>query len=127
MRDQQLQVQVDPEELRDAKVTLGQVINTTGNAQVVSQLSFLEASTPGTGGFIETPQQRLQVRHLLEKLADPAELAKVPVEGTAGRLKLGDVSDIKVDHQPLIGDAVVAGGPGLLLVVEKFPGVSTPR
>ena len=111
MRDQQLQVQVDPEELRDAKVTLGQVINTTGNAQVVSQLSFLEASTPGTGGFIETPQQRLQVRHLLEKLADPAELAKVPVEGTAGRLKLGDVSDIKVDHQPLIGDAVVAGGP----------------
>ena len=127
MRDQQLQVQVDPEELRDAKVTLAQVINTTGNAQVVSQLSFLEASTPGTGGFIETPQQRLQVRHLLEKLADPAELAKVPVEGTAGRLKLGDVADIKVDHQPLIGDAVVDGGPGLLLVVEKFPGVSTPE
>ncbi len=126
MRDQQLQVQVDPEKLRDQKVTLAQVINTTGNAQVVSQLSFLEASTPGTGGFIETPQQRLQVRHLLEKLADPAELAKVPVEGTGGRLNLGDVSDVKVGHQPLIGDAVVGGAPGLMLVVEKFPGVSTP-
>ncbi len=126
MRDQQLQVQVDPEELRDQEVTLSQVINTAGNAQVVSQLSFLEASTPGTGGFIETPQQRLQVRHLLEKLANPAELAKVPVEGTRGRLNLGDVAEIKVDHQPLIGDAVVNGAPGLLLVVEKFPGVSTP-
>ena len=127
MRDQQLQVQVDPERLRDRKVTLSQVINTAGNAQVVSPLTFLEASTPGTGGFIETPQQRLQVRHLLEKIADPAELARVPVEGTDGRQQLGDVADIKVDHQPLIGDAVVGGGPGLILVVEKFPGISTPE
>ena len=88
------------------------MINTAGNAQVVSPLTFLEASTPGTGGFIETPQQRLQVRHLLEKIADPAELAKVPVYGTDGDLRLGDVADIKVDHQPLIGDAVVGGGQG---------------
>ncbi|HKN45899.1 MAG TPA: efflux RND transporter permease subunit, partial [Propionibacteriaceae bacterium] len=90
LRDQQLQVQVDPATLRDRKVTLNQVINTAGNAQVVSPLTFLEASTPGTGGFVETPQQRLQVRHLLEKIANPDELAKVPVEGTSGALKLGD-------------------------------------
>jgi Cu/Ag efflux pump CusA len=127
MRDQQLQVQVDPQQLRRDKVTLSQIIATAGNAQVVSPLSFLRASTPGTGGFVETPQQRLQVRHLLEKIADPAELAKVPVEGTKGALQLGDVSKIKVDHQPLIGDAVVNGVPGLVLVVEKFPGVSTPE
>ena len=127
MRDQQLQVQVDPAQLRDRRVTLSQVVNTAGNAQVVSPLTFLEASTPGTGGFVETPQQRLQVRHLLEKIADPAELAKVPVEDTKGRLKLSDVAQVKVDHQPLIGDAVVAGGPGLLMVVEKVPGASTPE
>ena len=125
LRDQQLQVQVDPERLRDQKVTLHQVVTTAGNAQVVSPLTFLEASTPGTGGFIETPQQRLQVRHLLEKIADPAELGRVPVQGTDGRIQLADVADIKVDHQPLIGDAVVAGDTGLFLVVEKFPGVST--
>jgi Cu/Ag efflux pump CusA len=125
LRDQQLQVQVDPQVLRDRNVTLNQVINTAGNAQVVSPLSFLEASTPGTGGFIETPQQRLQVRHLLEKLTDPAEVAKVPVEGAPGNLTLGDVAEIKVDHQPLIGDAVVNGGPGLIMVVEKFPGANT--
>ena len=127
MRDQQLQVQVDPATLRDRKVTLNQVITTAGNAQVVSPLTFLEASTPGTGGFVETPQQRLQVRHLLEKIANPEELAKVPVDGTSGNLRLGDVADIKVDHQPLIGDAVVNGKPGLILVVEKFPGVSTTQ
>jgi Cu/Ag efflux pump CusA len=125
MRDQQLQVQVDPERLRQRGVTLGQVIRSAGNAQVVSPLSFLEASTPGTGGFIETPQQRLQVRHLLEKIADPAELGKVPVEGTGGRLRLADVADIRVDHQPLIGDAIVSGGAGEMLVVEKLPGAST--
>jgi CzcA family heavy metal efflux pump len=125
MRDQQIQVQVDPERLRDQRVSLNQIVKTTGNAQVVSPLSFLEASTPGTGGFIETPQQRLQVRNVLERIADPDELGKVPVDGTGSRLRLSDVSSIKVDHQPLIGDAVVGGGQGLLLVVEKFPGANT--
>jgi Cu/Ag efflux pump CusA len=124
LRDQQIHVQVDPQVLRDRNVTLNQVVSTAGNAQIVSPLSFLEASTPGTGGFIETPQQRLQVRHLLEKLTDPAEVAKVPIEGS-NNLTLGDVAQVKVDHQPLIGDAVVNGGPGLIMVVEKFPGAST--
>ena len=122
MRDQQLQVQVDPEQLRAMDVSLSQVVSTAGNAQVVSPLTFLEASTPGTGGFIETPQQRLQVRHLIEKIADPVSLGKVPIEGTQGRLRLTDVSTVTIGHQPLIGNAVVNGGEGVLLVVEKFPG-----
>ena len=127
MRDQQLQVQVDPERLRRQGVTLSQVVESAGNAQVVSPLTFLEASTPGTGGFIETPQQRLQVRHLIEKIANPEALGGVPVAGTGGRLRISDVADVKVDHQPLIGDAVVEGGPGLMLVIEKFPGADTRR
>jgi Cu/Ag efflux pump CusA len=127
MRDQQLQVLVDPELLREEGVTLNQVIRSAGNAQVVSPLSFLEASTPGTGGFIETPQQRLQVRHLIEKIASPQALGQVPVDGTAGRLRLSDVSDIVVGHPPLIGDALVSGEQGLMLVVEKFPGASTQQ
>jgi CzcA family heavy metal efflux pump len=125
MRDQQLQVQVDPEQLRDRNVTLPQVIKTAGNAQAVSSLSFLEGSTPGTGGFIDTPQQRLQVRNVLDQIANPDALGKVPVEETGGRLRLTDVADIRIGHQPLIGDAVVNDGDGLLLVVEKFPGAST--
>ena len=102
-------------------------MESAGNAQVVSPLTFLEASTPGTGGFIETPQQRLQVRHLIEKIADPDALGGVPVAGTGGRLRISDVADVTVDHQPLIGDAVVEGGPGLMLVIEKFPGADTRR
>jgi Cu/Ag efflux pump CusA len=125
MRDQQIQVQVDPDRLRDRDVTLNQVISTSGNAQVASPVSFLEASTPGTGGFIETPQQRLQVRNVLEDIADPKHLGQVPIEDARGGLRLTDVANIKIDHQPLIGDAIVNDGEGLLLVVEKLPGAST--
>src|SRR5207247_5490176 len=64
-RERQLQVQVDPEKLRDHRVTLMQIIKTAGNALWASPLSFLEASTPGTGGWVETPNQRLGVRHVL--------------------------------------------------------------
>ena len=51
----------------------------------------------------------------------------MPVEGTGGNLRLTDVADIKVDHQPLIGDAVVNDSDGLLLVVEKFPARARSR
>jgi Cu/Ag efflux pump CusA len=124
-REQQLQVQVDPAKLRRHDVTLNQVLRTAGNAQVVSPLTFLEASHPGSTGFLDTPNQRLQIRHVLP-IANPEGLAQVPVEGVpGGRTVLGDVATVKTDHQPLIGDAVVAGGQGLLLVVEKLPGANT--
>jgi CzcA family heavy metal efflux pump len=118
-RDRQLQVQVDPEDLRDREVTLGQVIETAGNALWVSPLSFVEASTPGTGGFIDTANQRLSVQHI-SPLVTPADLARVRVDGANG-LRLDDVAEVVEGHQPLIGDAVVDDGEGLLLVIEKFP------
>jgi CzcA family heavy metal efflux pump len=124
-RDRQLQVLVDPERLRDRGVTLQQIVETAGNAQISTPLSFLEGSTPGTGGFIETPQQRLGIRHILDKLTDPKTLGQVPVDETNGRLKISDVANVVVDHQPLTGDAVVNDGDGLLLVVEKLPGANT--
>ena len=117
-RDRQLQVLADPKRLQDNKVSLLQVLETTGNALWVSSLSFVEASTPGTGGFIDTSNQRIGIRHLLP-IVSPEGLAQVPIEGT--KLVLGDVATIREDHQPLIGDAVTNEGTGLLLVVEKFP------
>jgi CzcA family heavy metal efflux pump len=121
-RDRQLQVQVNPDQLQEAGVTLEQVVETTGNALWVSSLTFLEASTPGTGGFIDTPQQRLGIWHVLP-ISSPEELAQVPLTGTAWRL--GDVANVVEDHQPLIGDAIINDSPNLLLVIEKLPGVNT--
>ena len=121
-RDRQLQVRVDPAQLKRKGVTLTQVIETTGNALWVSPLTFVEASTPGTGGFIESLNQRLAVQHD-SPISTPKQLAAVPVEGVGGnRLRLGDVTTVVQDHQPLIGDASVSDGPGLVLVVQKTPG-----
>jgi CzcA family heavy metal efflux pump len=125
-RERQLQVQVDPAQLVKSHVSLTQVVTTTGNALWVSPLTFVEASTPGTGGFIDTTNQRLSIQHVLP-IRTAADLAQVRVEDTAddNPLRLGDVATVVEDHQPLIGDAVVDNGPGLMLVVEKFPGANT--
>ncbi len=122
-RERQLQVQVDPARLSAAGVTLDQVIATAGEALWVSPLSYLESSSPGTAGWIDTPNQRLTIRHLLP-ISSAEDLAKVTVNGTDGLL-LGDVANVVEDHQPLIGDAMLQDGPGLLLVIEKFPGANT--
>jgi Cu/Ag efflux pump CusA len=64
-RERQLQVQVDPKRLAEKNIPLIDIVKTAGNALWYSPLSFLEASVAGTGGFIETPNQRLGVRHVL--------------------------------------------------------------
>ncbi|HEX8035280.1 MAG TPA: efflux RND transporter permease subunit, partial [Ktedonobacterales bacterium] len=122
MRDRQLQVQVDPQRLAANHVTLDQIVSTTGNALWVSPLSFLNASAPGTGGYIDTPGQRLGVQNVLP-ISSAGDLAKVSLDGTNRRL--GDVTTVVEDHQPLIGDDVLNQDPGLLIVVEKFPGANT--
>jgi Cu/Ag efflux pump CusA len=124
-RDRQLQVQVDPARLRENGVTLSQVITTTGNSLWASPLTFVEASTPGTGGFIDTANQRFAIQHV-SPIKTAGALASVTVEETGGRrLRLDQVATVVEDHQPLIGDAVLSRGPGLMLVVEKFPGANT--
>lgn len=122
-RDRQLQVLVDPRRLRQERVPLQLVIETVGNALWASPLTFIEAATPGTGGFIDTPNQRLGVQHRLP-IRTPEDMAKIPIEEKPG-LVLGDVARIVEDHQSLIGDAVVNDGPGLFLVIEKFPDANT--
>lgn len=131
-RDQQLQVQVDPKRLHASGVTLDRIIRTAGNALWVSPLTFLEASTPGTGGFFDTPTQRLGVQHT-QPIETPEDLAKVviedspdaPASSAGAKQRLSDVATVVQDHQPLIGDAVFTDGPGLLFVIEKFPEANT--
>jgi Cu/Ag efflux pump CusA len=123
--DRQLQVLVDPARLAAHHITLAQIIETAGDAQLVSPLSYLEGSTPGTGGFLEGPNQRITIQPVLP-FGTPANLGQVPVAETSGPrpVPLGSVTDIVVGHQPLIGDALVRGQPGLVLVVQKLPSAS---
>ncbi len=124
-RERQLQVLVDPAKLREKNVTIEQVVSSTGNALWVSPLTFLEASTPGTGGFIDTANQRLGIQHNLPVI-EPKDLATIAIDDTSGApLTLGDVATVVEDHQPLIGDAVVGDDGKFLIVVEKLPNADT--
>jgi CzcA family heavy metal efflux pump len=118
-----LQVQADPARLRANNVSLESVMTTTADALADGLLKFSEGGgVIGTGGFVDTANQRLPVEHVLP-IVQPSHLGEVPVaqkaDGTP--LLLRDVADLKIDHQPLVGDAVIRGRPGLMLIVQKLP------
>ncbi|MCB1124808.1 MAG: efflux RND transporter permease subunit, partial [Verrucomicrobiae bacterium] len=109
-RDRQYQVLVDPDRLKAHGVSLDAVIKAAGDATVVN-----------AGGFIDTPNQRLAIRHLAP-IITPEDLARTVVSFRDGvPLRLGDVAEVMVGNPPPIGDAVINDGPGLLLIVEKQP------
>jgi len=113
-RDRQLQILVDPDRLRDYRLTLDDIIRVTR-----------DATMPAAGGFVETANQRLSVTHV-SAVHTPADLRQVPVAFRNGApLLLGNVADVVEGHQPPIGDAVINDGPGLLLIVEKQLGANT--
>lgn len=122
------QVQVDPERMRAHDVSLDEVMQTTSDALDAGLLHFSNGAVIGTGGFIDTPNQRLSVTSVLP-ISDPDRLAKVPIankqnaDGTP--VRLGDVADVVWDTWPLVGDAVIDGGPGLMMIVEKLPWANT--
>jgi CzcA family heavy metal efflux pump len=124
-RKDQLQVQVDPAALTQRGVTLDQVMQVTAESVDSGLLTFDAGSIIGSGGFMESPNQRVGVRNVLTVLT-PADLAQVPMHSRNGEtVRLGDVARVVQGHPPLIGDAVINGTPGLLFVVEKLPWADT--
>lgn len=109
-RDTQFQVLVDPDRLRANGITLDAVVKAAADAAVLE-----------TGGFMDTPNQRLAVRHL-SPILKPEDLAQTVVDFRGGApVRLGHVADVAIGSPPPIGDAVINDGPGLLLIVEKQP------
>ena len=116
-----VQVEVNPETLADMGVTLNDVSEAVSDALDVGLLRYSGGAHIGTGGFIETPNQRLEVLHTSSGQT-PETLAKVVIDVRDGKpLLLGDVAHIVFGPQGMIGDAVINDGPGLMLIVEKFP------
>jgi Cu/Ag efflux pump CusA len=124
-RLQMMAVLAEPSKMRTAGVSLNQVMDTAGEAVDSGLLRFSTGSVIGTSGFIETPNQRIGIRNVLP-VVTPEDLAQAPVASKAGKtVRLGDVATVAERHQPLIGDAVIGGGPGLMLIVEKLPWANT--
>lgn len=113
-RDRQLQVLVDPARLAVAGVTLAEVQKAAGDAVVT-----------GGGGFVDTPNQRLATRHL-SLVETPEDLARTVIKLANGvPVRLGDVAEVTEGYAAPIGSAIINGGPGLLLIVEKQQGANT--
>jgi CzcA family heavy metal efflux pump len=122
-----LQVEVVPELLQKHKVTLDEVKKATADALDVGLLQFSDGHRIGTGGWIDTPNQRMPIRHVLPIIyrsdeVNPDHLGNVVLKMVNGKpLLLKDVAEVVIDHQPMIGDGIINDDIGLLLIVEKFP------
>lgn len=113
-RDRQFQVLIDPDRLRANGLSLDAILRAAGDATVLD-----------AGGYIDTPNQRLAVRHRTPIL-EPEDLARIVVDFRGGApVRLGDVAEVTIGSPPPIGDAVINDGPGLLLIVEKQPKANT--
>jgi CzcA family heavy metal efflux pump len=131
-RLRQLHVHIDPDRLHDVRVIQEDIIAAAGDALWVSPLSFLKGSAPGTGGWVDNPNQRLSVQHTMP-IQTPEDMAKIPVTPihllmTGKKLTLGEVAEVTFTHPPMIGDAIVQNvedGNGLIVVIEKFPNANT--
>lgn len=120
-RKETLQVRVQPDRMKAENVSLQQVMETTNDAVHAGLLKHSSGNMVGSGGFVETPSQRLGISHILP-IRTPEDLAAVTIAERGGNpLRLGDVADVVMDHNPLIGDSVINDGEGLMLIVEKLP------
>ncbi len=109
-RDRQFQVLIDPERLRSVGVTLDVVNKALTDAVMVAG-----------GGFVDTPNQRIAVRHR-SSVETTSDLRNTVVAFRNGApLRLGELAEVRIGNPPPIGDAIIDDVPGLLLIVEKQP------
>jgi CzcA family heavy metal efflux pump len=124
-RIRQYHIDVDPQQLAARGISIQEVMEATGTALDDGILRFTNGSVIGTGGVVETANQQIAVRHL-PPIVEPADLEGVLLLDRDGKpVRLGDVAKLVEDHQPLLGEAVINDGPGIMLIVEKFPWANT--
>lgn len=110
----QYQVLVHPEQLHAYQVSLEEVTTAARNATAF-----------GGAGFIETANQRLPIRQRT-RLESVDDLGAVPVAVRGGvPLTLGRVAEVSLGAADRVGDAVIDGKTGVLLVVHKQPTANT--
>ena len=121
----QRHVQVDPAKLAKYDVSLQQVMDASSDALDAGLLRYSDGAVVGTGGFVESVDQRLNIRHV-QPITGAEDLGKVPVAVRDGKtLRLADMGRVLVDSGPIWGDAVINDGPGIMLIVQKYRGANT--
>ncbi len=121
-------VQVDPPLLVENNISIEEITQVISDTLDVGLIQYSDGAVVGTGGFLDTPNQRLMIRHVLP-VYSADDLGNIPINDrlkTDGNpLRISDIGYTVTDTWPMIGDAVVNDGPGLLLIIEKFPWANT--
>ena len=125
-KKRQLQVLFDPTKMVHHGVTVDALLDVTAEALDLGLLKYSRSARTRQEGFIDTPNQRLGI-HIGLPVIGPEDLAEVPIraDGSGTTLRLKDVARVEWNSPLLIGDAVINDGPGLMLIVEKFPWANT--
>ena len=124
-RPKQIMVEGNPKLMAEHNIALDQLMTTAADAVDTGELKYTNGSAVGSLGMTETVQQRLYV-HSIQPISTPQQMAQVPLTVQGNKiLRIGQVASVVWGYPPVIGDAVIQGGPGLMLVIEKFPGANT--
>ena len=119
------QVRVVPSKLAQHGVAMNDVMDAVSEALDEGILRFNTGNFTGTGGYVDTPNQRLNVHHV-PPIIEVDDLAHVTVTGRDGNeVPISEVAELVRDHQAMIGDAVINDDLGILLIIEKFPWANT--
>jgi CzcA family heavy metal efflux pump len=119
---------IDQEKLAANEIPLDELMTVMADALDAGLLKFSNGAIVGTGGFIDTPTERIGIRSVLP-IVTPEDLAVVPINDRkkpdGSPLTLGDVGEVGWNHLPMVGDAVINDGEGLMMIVEKLPWANT--
>lgn len=111
----QLQIQVHPDLLIARGLSLNDVLNAARTASGVRG-----------SGFIETSNQRI-VLQTEGQLLTPEEIGNIAVVTSQGGapVRLRDLATVAYGAEPKVGDALIMGGPGVLMTLSSQYGANT--
>ena len=110
----QYQVLVDPNKLRDYSLSLQEVIQATQGS-----------NANAAGGYLRTPDKEYLIRGI-GRIHSAEELAQTVVTSKNGTpILLGQIAQIQVGPGFKIGDAIINGQPGVILMIRKQPWANT--
>jgi CzcA family heavy metal efflux pump len=125
-RNKEIMVEADPALMAANGVSLDTLKSAAADAVDSGELKFTNGGVVGSLGGVTSPQQYLSV-HNIQPIVSPAQMGTVPLGTTSNGkvLRIDQVANVTWDYPTLAGDAVINGGTGLMLVIEKFPDANT--
>jgi Cu/Ag efflux pump CusA len=108
------QIEVDLDKLAAAGLTLDDVSTTAKRATALIG-----------GGYIETPTQRLVIEAQAAGATIEALSQAIVTTQGGSPVRLGDVATVREGAEPRVGDALIAGKPGILIETSTQFGANT--